>query len=103
MIMSWCQIWVRMDGVLLFVFSVLFYSVNANYLNYDYKSPFHDNGMYDHDVLCAARGMSFFKDMLHSVRLSGMATTLIYTLISHSLQITIHNVFILSACDMMMA
>jgi hypothetical protein len=67
-----------MDSVLLFVFSVLFYFVNAKYLNYDHKSPFHDNGKYDHDILCAARGMSFFKDMLQNVRMSGMATTLIY-------------------------
>ena len=63
------------DGWCPTVFSVLFYFVNAKYLNHDYKSPFHDNGMYDHDILCAARGMPFFKDMLHNVRLGGMATT----------------------------
>jgi hypothetical protein len=52
--------------------------VKAKYLNYNYNSPLGDNGKYDHDVFCAARRMSFFKDLLHNVSMSGMTTTLIY-------------------------
>jgi len=60
------------------LFPQFYFFVNAKYLNYDYKSPFCDKGKCDHDTLCAARGMSFFKDTLHNVRMSGTATTLIY-------------------------
>jgi hypothetical protein len=60
------------------LFSQFCFFVTAKYLNYNYKSPLCDNGKYDHVVFCAARGMSFFKDLLHNVWMSGMATTLIY-------------------------
>ena len=81
------------------LFSQLCFFVHAKYLNYDYKSHFH--------VIMTSSVLSqeCLSSRICSTMLEWVAWQQLWyiTLISHSLQITVHNVFVLSACDMMMA
>jgi hypothetical protein len=44
------------------------------------KLTFSDNGKCAHDILCAAKAMSVFKDTLRNVRMSCIVTTSIFNL-----------------------